>query len=47
MGAITAVAIALAAGLGVGISSYVGAHQPGPAARLGLSFARRTGRLAG
>ena len=30
MGAITAVAIALAAGLGVGISSYFGSHQSGP-----------------
>ena len=30
MGAITAVAIALAAGLGVGISSYFGSHQSDP-----------------
>jgi hypothetical protein len=30
LGAITAVAIALAAGLGVGISRYIGSHQSGP-----------------
>ena len=30
--AIAAIAIGAAAGLGVGISSYVGAHQPGPPA---------------
>jgi hypothetical protein len=32
VGATTAVAIALAAGLGVGISSYIGSHQAGPPA---------------
>jgi hypothetical protein len=30
LGAITAAAVALAAGLGIGISSYAGSHQPGP-----------------
>jgi hypothetical protein len=32
LGAIAAVAIGLAAGLGVGIASYAGSHQPGPPA---------------
>lgn len=35
LGAIAAVAIGLAAGLGVGISSYVGSHQSGPPAATG------------
>ena len=39
MGATTAVAIALAAGLGVGISSYVDSHQSGPPVAAGTRSA--------
>jgi hypothetical protein len=37
IGAIAAVAIGLAAGLGIGISSYVGAHQTGPPTATGTA----------